>query len=87
MTVGKRTLSLGAAINKYSDPRLNPRYWPNTPQPFAHATDTFRNTTEQLKAYQACKDTIKDYLNVLRLMDKKLLAFANVNSISIRIFF
>ncbi|GAG84986.1 unnamed protein product [marine sediment metagenome] len=30
----------------------DPRYWPDDPIPFGHASDTFRNTSEQLKAYQ-----------------------------------
>lgn len=30
----------------------DPRYWPDRPQPFAFASNTFRNTTEQLGAYQ-----------------------------------
>jgi len=29
----------------------DPRYWPNDPIPFGHASNTFRNTSEQLKAY------------------------------------
>jgi len=28
------------------------RYWPNTPIPFGNASNTYRNTAEQLKAYQ-----------------------------------
>ena len=30
----------------------DPRYWPNDPIPFGSASNTFRNTSEQLKAYQ-----------------------------------
>lgn len=30
----------------------DPRYWPDEPQLFGHASNTFRNTAEQLKAYQ-----------------------------------
>ena len=29
----------------------DPRYWPDDPIPFGHASNTFRNTSEQLKAY------------------------------------
>ena len=30
----------------------DPRYWPNDPIPFGSASNTFRNTSEQLKAYR-----------------------------------
>jgi len=43
-------LNLGINIIKTINPD-DPRYWPNRPQPFAHAENTYRNTTEQLKAY------------------------------------
>lgn len=54
----------------------DPRYWPNEPQLFGHASNTFRNTLEQLKAYQGwvgdCVSLISNRMASipLRLYDK-----------------
>jgi len=54
----------------------DPRYWVNEPQLFGHASNTFRNTAEQLKAYQGwvgdCVSLIANRMASLplRLYDK-----------------
>lgn len=50
----KRRLNFDINLIKSSKtPNINdPRYWTDRPQPFAYAENTFRNTSEQMKAYQ-----------------------------------
>jgi len=50
----KRRINFDINITKSKETsRINdPRYWPGKPQPFAYAENTYRNTAEQIKAYQ-----------------------------------
>ena len=49
----KKTLSLNLQTKANLPARAyDKRYWPDEPSLFGSATNTFRNTAEQLKAYQ-----------------------------------